>query len=210
MSGNSQLKSTSFCGRRPINALQSCTQPVAAAVVDHTTPSSNQLINDDPNDDFDIDYHSDPSTEFDVEIDDASSTRSKSVPSINHLFKLNHESGKYKCLICDGDDEYSGSDVNLRKHLFHCHGMVNYLYESQKKALIKNYGVVDANFDIKTKKELDKASIQCVVEDSRTFVDFKKSGMKHFLNVAVPGYKSPNEKTISKNLRLKYVEYRKT
>ncbi|CAF1290950.1 unnamed protein product [Didymodactylos carnosus] len=61
---------------------------------------------------------------------------------------------------------------------------------------------------VERKKELDEAAIECIIDDSRSFGDFRRSGMQLFLSVATPGYKGPHRKTVSKNLEKLYYEHR--
>ena len=95
----------------------------------------------------------------------------------------------------------------MRKHLWHGHEKAEYLLESQHKRLVHKEN--DHKISVKRKKELDDAVINCIIQDSRTYGDFSKSGMKQFLSIAVPGYTPPTERTIYKHFAIKYFEYRK-
>lgn len=98
------------------------------------------------------------------------------------------------------------SKSNLRKHLWHGHGLKEYLTESQQKRLLKDQEV--KTLDSKLKKALDKALIECIIRDSRPFNDFRKPGMLKFLKKAVPGYKPPHRTTVAKRNKIEYIKYR--
>ena len=154
-----------------------------------------------------------------VDLEEASSgeeeivkEKRKSKPITEDLFvqKIN-ENGElvYFCLKCDDKAspiKSNTGDGNLRKHLWHVHHDPDYLYPSQYKRLVKNsvQSITPAR-----KKELDEAIVNCIIQDSRTFNDFSKPGMREFLNKVVPNYTPPHRTTISKKLKTKYSEYKK-
>ena len=79
-----------------------------------------------------------------------------------------------------------GSDANLRQHMYTKHGCDNFLYPSQKKRILatqESFTLVDR----KRCRELDKALVDCVIHDGRSFNDFRKEGFVNFLKIAVPG-----------------------
>ena len=99
----------------------------------------------------------------------------------------------------------SFSTTNLRKHLGLVHKRIEYLYPSQQK----NYSMKLNPIPIVRKKQLHSAVISCIIQDSRSFIDFRKDGMRQFLAVAVPGYVPPHRATVKANLIKRYREHRR-
>ncbi|CAM4957481.1 unnamed protein product [Rotaria socialis] len=50
------------------------------------------------------------------------------------------------------------------------------------------------------KKQLDSALVSCIINDSRSFDDFRKNGMRQCLSIAVPGYIPPHRSTIKRKI----------
>ncbi|CAF4226782.1 unnamed protein product, partial [Rotaria socialis] len=96
------------------------------------------------------------------------------------------------------------SDTNLRRHLAYVHNLNQFLYPSQlqnrKKASL---------ISTKLKQQLDKAAIDAISVDGRSFGDLGKEGITKFLNLSNPGYRVPNRKTMRRQLELSYKNYRK-
>ncbi|RNA27827.1 hypothetical protein BpHYR1_028262 [Brachionus plicatilis] len=106
----------------------------------------------------------------------------------------------YQCNLCLKNYKAAkNSDSNLRKHLGGVHNM-DVLYASQVTASKK------IEIDSQRRKELNKAVLECIIIDSRPFGDFSKSGMKHFLSKAVPGFTQQNRNLITKKLEKRYIE----
>jgi hypothetical protein len=74
-----------------------------------------------------------------------------------------------------------GSDANIRSHLGKVHKLINYMYESQRTPSIDV--AKNDQIDKKTAKRLNEAILECIIEDSRPFGDFHKSGMRKFLGL---------------------------
>ena len=82
--------------------------------------------------------------------------------------------------------------------------MSEYLYESQKKNFI-----TQSPIERSKSNELNQEIFDCIVLDSRSFNDFKKSGMTRVLNKLIPGYKAQHPTTITRKLKKEYLAYRK-
>ncbi|CAF1329931.1 unnamed protein product [Didymodactylos carnosus] len=52
----------------------------------------------------------------------------------------------------------------------------------------------------------DDAAIKCIVRDSRPFNEFRRPGMKIFLEQATPGYRGPHSKTVRRRLVPLYLQ----
>ena len=61
--------------------------------------------------------------------------------------------------------------------------MPEVMYDSQVKQRIRARGKVPAD----RRRVLHKAAIACIIEDGRSFNDFRKKGMKKFLDAICPG-----------------------
>ncbi|CAF3319125.1 unnamed protein product [Rotaria socialis] len=116
--------------------------------------------------------------------------------------------GNMKCKLCKNAHNvfkanYS-SDTNLRRHLAYVHNLNQFLYPSQlqnrKKASL---------ISTKLKQQLDKAAIDAISVDGRSFGDLGKEGITKFLNLSNPGYRVSNRKTMIRQLELSYKNYRK-
>lgn len=91
----------------------------------------------------------------------------------------------------------SNSDGNLRTHLAYKHGKPEFLTKSQLKAWnYKKNGMIENLEGIKLtpnqKRELKEKLVDSIIEDTRTFNDFAKSGMKNLFNYLLPGFKPPS------------------
>jgi hypothetical protein len=106
---------------------------------------------------------------------------------------------------------YNGSATNLRRHLFIIHGIAAAAYDSQL-AQIKQNPVVpnDASTAIlprSRQKQLDKAVVDCIIDDSLPFTTFRKSGMANLLQTFEPNYKPPSRFTIASRVGDAYQKY---
>lgn len=95
------------------------------------------------------------------------------------------------------------STTGLRKHLTQVHGMATMLpTEAPKKS----------NISPELRKELHDLAVKAIIEDSRSFNDFRRSGMLKFLRRASPGeYFSSNrtpQDLFAYTLKLKASTYR--
>lgn len=61
-------------------------------------------------------------------------------------------------------------------------------------------------FSAEKKRLLDKAAVECIILDSRSWGDFRRSGMAKFLSAAVPGYRGPSSRTVQRQLSQLYFE----
>lgn len=154
------------------------------------------------------------------------SKKKKSSP-MQFFKKSTNETDKYICLKCEEKGKkkslkmINGIDSGLRKHLGSVHDMERYLYKSQQNQK-KQQESPDPPEDDTTaenttcrlvftreiKKELDDAVLNCIIEDGRSFNDFRKPGMKKFLKLAIPGYKAPHRVTIARRVRTSYRTHR--
>ncbi len=51
------------------------------------------------------------------------------------------------------------------------------------------------------KHDLNDKIVDAIIEDSRTFNDFAKNGIKKVFSYLMPGYEPPSEKTIRKMIK---------
>ncbi|CAF3355420.1 unnamed protein product [Rotaria socialis] len=94
--------------------------------------------------------------------------------------------GNMKCKLCKNAHNVfkanDSSDTNLRRHLAYVHNLNQFLYPSQlqnrKKASL---------ISTKLKQQLDKAAIDAISVDGRSFGDLGKEGITKFLNLSNPG-----------------------
>lgn len=93
----------------------------------------------------------------------------------------------------------------MRTHLFYKHNAsINILYPSQQKKLTKtknNENIAEICRD--EKLELNELVYDCVIQDSRTFMDFRKRGIRRIFEKLKPGYMPPSRQTIAKHLKKK-------
>jgi hypothetical protein len=128
-------------------------------------------------------------------------------------FKVENR-GKEQIGICNTCNDIikmsSNSDGNLRTHLAYKHGKPEFLTKSQLKAWnYKKNGKIENLEGIKLtpnqKRELKEKLVDSIIEDSRAFNDFAKSGMKNLFNYLLPGFKPPSHKTIRKMIKRRYI-----
>jgi len=84
------------------------------------------------------------------------------------------------------------------------HNHTQLLYPSQRKIYSRN----SSSISLEKKKELNDAVISCIIKDSRSFNDFRKSGMRGFLAIAVTGFTPPHRATIKNHLQQRYLQHR--
>ena len=60
-------------------------------------------------------------------------------------------------------------------------------------------------FAAQLKEKLDEAAIVAIVVDGRSFGDFRKDGMQHFLNVALSPYQGPRRQAVAGNIDELYI-----
>lgn len=109
------------------------------------------------------------------------------------------------CNECKHKIRFKDSTNNLRTHLYHKHNApIDILYASQRRRIEKNNNDEKiAAISSEEKRELHNLVFDCVIEDSRTFSDFRKRGIRRFLEKVKPGYKPPCRQTIAKHLKKK-------
>ncbi|CAF1291621.1 unnamed protein product [Rotaria sordida] len=114
--------------------------------------------------------------------------------------------GLFRCKLCQQELKNKRyNTTNLRKHIGLVHKKNEYLYPSQQT----NYLPKSNSISPERKKKLDSAIVSCIIKDSRSFDDFRKSGMREFLSIAVPGYVPPHRTTIKANIIKRYREHRR-
>jgi hypothetical protein len=105
---------------------------------------------------------------------------------------------------------YNGSATNLRRHLFVKHDITAAVYDSQL-AQIKQKPVVSNDMSTTLpkirQKELDKAIVDCIIDDSLPFTTFMKSGMINLLKTFDPRYGPPSRFTIASRVHDIYHKY---
>jgi len=118
----------------------------------------------------------------------------------------------YRCNLCSKIlKSVKTSDTNLRKHLGTKENMPEFLYPSQRYHKDMMMAKKQKNLTSSSlpqipnerKIQLDNAILECIIEDSRSFLDFNTKGMRQFLKIAVPGYEPPNRETLRRRLGLK-------
>ena len=103
------------------------------------------------------------------------------------------------------------SDSNVRTHIGRVHFKTEYMYPSQLKRKEKNQDnqkSLSNKLDPKSSKELNEAIIECIVEDSRPFGDFRKSGMRKLFEKILPGFVPWHRFTVAKKLKNFYKSYK--
>ena len=93
----------------------------------------------------------------------------------------------------------------MRTHLYNKHNAPkDILYPSQLKRLAKNKNKDKIDEISRDEKlELNQLVFDCVIEDSRTFSDFRKRGICRIFEKLKPGYRPPCRQTIAKHLKKK-------
>jgi hypothetical protein len=80
------------------------------------------------------------------------------------------------------------------------------MYPSQKKVkTLTNNEPVSKD----EAKKINEAILECIIEDSRPFGDFRKPGMQKFLKKFWPNFVPWHQKTITNKLRSRYIKYKK-
>lgn len=81
------------------------------------------------------------------------------------------------------------------------------MYESQRKSnkTVKNMPKISPE----KSKLLNEAILECIIEDSRPFGDFRKPGMRKFLEKFFPGFVPHHRLTNSKKLKILFKKYKK-
>ncbi|CAF4226020.1 unnamed protein product, partial [Rotaria sordida] len=105
---------------------------------------------------------------------------------------------------------YNGSVTNLRRHLFIKHNVAAAIYDSQLSQIKQKSTVSN---DIPTtlpkirQEQLDKAIVDCIIDDSLPFTTFMKSGMINLLKTFDPRYEPPSRFTIASQVDKIYHKY---
>jgi hypothetical protein len=106
---------------------------------------------------------------------------------------------------------YNGSVTNLRRHLFIKHDIAATAYDSQLAQIKQKSGLSnDASTAILPKtrqKQLDKAVLDCIIDDSLPFTTFMRPGMVNLLQTFEPQYKPPSRFTIASRVGDTYHKY---
>jgi hypothetical protein len=76
------------------------------------------------------------------------------------------------------------STSSLYKHLRHIHKINNLKKKSNGRVIV---GRVVHKLTRTKKKKLDHLALEAIIKDGRSFNDFHKSGLKRFLQYAIPG-----------------------
>jgi hypothetical protein len=105
---------------------------------------------------------------------------------------------------------YNGSATNLRRHLFAIHDITAAVYDSQlaqikQKPTLPND--VPTTLSKTRKKQLDKAIVDCVIDDSLPFTTFMKPGMINLLETFDSRYEPPSRFTIASRVGTTYHQY---
>ncbi|CAF4032008.1 unnamed protein product, partial [Rotaria sordida] len=105
---------------------------------------------------------------------------------------------------------YNGSVTNLRRHLFIKHNVAAAIYDSQLSQIKQKSTVSN---DIPTtlpkirQEQLDKAIVDCIIDDSLPFTTFMKSGMINLLKTFDSRYEPPSRFTIASQVDKIYHKY---
>ena len=128
--------------------------------------------------------------------------------SCRHLFKIvsssNNQHGT--CNLCNENIKMASNSVaNLRTHLAYKHDQIDYLTPSQLKVWNQRKNKIPEKDEIKLTKDqkvqLNEKLVDAIIEDSRTFNDFAKNGIKKVFSFLIPGYKPPCKKTIRRMIK---------
>jgi hypothetical protein len=137
--------------------------------------------------------------------------RIKKNPEVRHLFTTNSGWSSAVCNFCNEEIQMSGrSDGNLRTHLARIHEMSHLLLPSQIKRIRKLTTEKGNRICRNQKLLIDKEIIDCTIQDSRTYNDFHKPGMRKLLHLLLPCYKPCRKEKIRKSLKSKFVKYSKS
>jgi hypothetical protein len=105
----------------------------------------------------------------------------------------------------------NGSVTNLRRHLCIMHDVAAVAYDSQlvqikqKPALLN--AVVPAILPQPRQKQLDKAILDCIIDDSLPFTTFMRPGMANLVKTFEPQYEPPSRFTIASRIGDAYHKY---
>jgi hypothetical protein len=105
---------------------------------------------------------------------------------------------------------YNGSATNLRRHLFAKHDIAAAAYDSQlvqikQKPIPSNDGLPILPKSRRT--QLDKAIVDCIIDDSLAFTMFTKSGMINLLQTFDSRYEPPSRFTVASRVGDAYHSY---
>ena len=98
------------------------------------------------------------------------------------------------------------SDSNLRLHLGTVHRLEHFLFPSQRKPAPSQ----DQTISNERRAELNRAAINCIIDDALPFGAFHRRGMREFLSAAIPGYMGPDRRTVQLHLSSMYKKHRAT
>jgi len=101
------------------------------------------------------------------------------------------------------------SVTNLRKHLFVIHNVVGVAYDSQLAQIKQQIHQRDTLpvLPKARKEQLDKAILDCIIDDSLSFTSFQKSGMMNLIKAFDSRYKPPSRSTITSRVNETYHKY---
>lgn len=126
--------------------------------------------------------------------------------SIKENFEINGNIAV--CKKCNEPVKFSDySSNNLRTHLYYKHGSpLDILTPGQKKkaeSLNKNKSKIPTLAKSEIKK-LNESVYDCIIKDSRSFMDLRKPGILKFIQQMKPGYKPPARQTVERHLKKKF------
>lgn len=58
------------------------------------------------------------------------------------------------------------------------------------------------------RRQLQNASVECIVTDGRAFDDLNKPGITRLFNLLLPGFKAPHRCTVRRSLKSLYIQHR--
>ena len=97
-----------------------------------------------------------------------------------HMKKCDDD--KAECIYCEAMlSRKNGGTTGLRKHLHQIHKLQQF-----SPSLVKRRSNVK-KVSIDTKKKIDSLIIKCIIEDGRSFGDFKRTGLLNIFKQLVPG-----------------------
>ena len=123
-----------------------------------------------------------------------------------HLFSIEIRDKKQvgRCLECQKlIIMSSNSDANLRTHLGYAHNKIEFLTPAQLKRFNNIKDNANSQIIVEEKLKLDELVVDAIIQDSRTFNDFAKNGIKKVFEFLKPGYKPPSKKRIRKMIKTK-------
>ncbi|CAF3428184.1 unnamed protein product [Rotaria socialis] len=94
----------------------------------------------------------------------------------------------------------------LFKHLRDVHKIHNLKKNSNGRVFV---GRVKHKLAKTKKKKLDNLAVEAIIKDGRSFNDFNKTGLKQFLQYAIPGYKPVHRNNVQQKLRSLYYLHHK-